>query len=611
MKPSNSGDKDAVLDVSKAPAAPGVYQMFDEAGIVLYVGKAKELKKRLSSYFRENLSPKTLRLMQQVRRIETTVTLSESEALLLECQLIKRYHPRYNILLRDDKSYPYLVVNSEHAFPKVDRYRGSKKKNHQYFGPYPNATAVRETLHLLQKIFRLRSCSDSEFASRSRPCLQYQIGRCSAPCVNYISEKAYHDNLQAAIAFLEGKSQEVIQDLVDKMGQASKAHHYEEAILFRDQIQALRHVLEKQCVETMKGAIDVIAVVSKEGIACIQLLLFRGGRLLGSRSFFPKGAADASESEILTAFVSQYYFSKNHREHIPKEIILGESIEDKDVVMQALKESSGHQVLLKTGVKLARAKWLKMAVLNAQKALVERSLQCGVHHERFDDLVRALVLAHTPLRIECFDISHTQGEGAVGSCVVFSREGPLTAMYRRFLLKDITPGDDYAAMTQVIQRRYQRLQKEGAMLPDIILVDGGKGQLHCAKKVMNELGLENIVLIAISKGAARKAGEETLWQSGKTEPLSISPESSGFHLLQAIRDEAHRFAITGHRAKQRKKQLHSVLEEIEGVGATRRRELLQQFGGLKGVKAASIESLMTSPGISRELASRLYHFFRD
>ena len=601
-------DFDAKEFVKHLTGRPGVYQMLDCNNKVIYVGKAKNLKKRVSSYFqRSESAPKVQALVKHINCIEVTVTHTENEALILENNLIKSLLPRYNILLRDDKSYPYIYLSSHQKFPKLTSHRGARSKKGHYFGPYPSAGAVRESLNLLQKIFQIRQCEDSFFANRSRPCLQYQIKRCSAPCTELISEENYRQNIDHAVLFLEGKNQQVIDALVLKMDMASSFLDFEKAAIYRDQIIALRKIQEKQYVSGDGGDMDVVAVDVSAGIACVQVFYIRGGRSLGGKSFFPRNIKGSDASSVLTAFLPQYYLGKD----VPQEIIVSERLDDAVLLEQVLTESSGHKVVLSHNVRLERARWLAMAVTNARYAVKQRLADKAGMQQRIETLQQVLGMDNVPQRMECFDISHTQGELAVASCVVFDRDGPLKSDYRRFNIEGITPGDDYAAMNQALTRRYMRLKKGEGKIPDILFIDGGKGQVSEAEKVLEELQITDIVLVGVAKGPERIAGNESLFLSSRSKPIILPSDSRASHLIQQIRDEAHRFAITGHRKRRAKARTTSPLEAIRGLGAKRRQILLKQFGGLQEVARAGVEELANVHGISKQLAERIYDQFHE
>ena len=590
---------------------PGVYQMLGSEGEVLYVGKAKDLKKRVSQYFNVRAKdPKTLSLVKQIRDIDVTVTHSETEAVLLECNLIKKHKPYYNVLLRDDKSYPYILI-TEHDYPRVDLYRGSRKKKGLFFGPYPNASAVRETISLLQKLFHLRTCRDSVYASRARPCLLYQIGRCSGPCVGLINKEQYAHNIKLAILFLQGKSNEVITGLQEKMEEASTALNFELAAHYRDQINRLRQIQERQYINVAEGEADIIAVRMESGIAGIHLLSFRHGQLIGSRSYFPRAPHDAELDDILNAFLTQHYVSSpSHMESIPKEIIVAKNVPDHALLEKALSDLARHKVHILIPVRGEKKKWLKMAETNVKHALVAHLFSKSNTEERLKAIQRLFALPKPPERVECFDISHTMGEATVASCVVFDNQGPRKRDYRRYNIQDITPGDDVAAMQQVIRRRLMRIKKENLDPPEIMFIDGGKGQLHAAEQVRHELGINNIMLVGVSKGPGRKAGDEALHRIGYA-PIHLAADDLALHYIQQIRDEAHRFAVMGHRQRRDKTRRQSSIELVPGIGAKRRRELLRYFGGIQGVAHASLDELTKVPGISRFLAERIFATLHD
>jgi len=584
------------------PNLPGVYRMLNAENTVIYVGKAKDLKKRVSSYFNKNLaSPRTKMMVSQIANIETTVTRSEAEALLLENNLIKGLMPRYNVLFRDDKSYPYITLTGD-AYPRLAFHRGTQRKGSQYFGPFPSSPAVRESIQLLQKVFKLRTCENTVFANRSRPCLQYQIARCTAPCVNLISEADYAGDVRHAAMFLLGKTSEVVDSLADGMNAAAEAMEYEQAAVLRDRIQALRLVQAKQFVSDFSVSdADVIACAEVQGQHCINLVMIRGGRHLGDKSFFPKNSQDAELAETVEAFITQYYLSQN----TPPLLVCGAEV-NKAEFEDVLSEQSGRKIRVLTNAIGDKKVWLKMAQTNAELALQQRQATSASQQARLLSLREALKLAETTERIECFDISHTMGEATVGSCVVFDRGDMQNSEYRRYNITGITPGDDYAAMRDVLTRRYKKVAAGEGKRPDLIFIDGGKGQLGVAIEVMQEVGLDDILMVGIAKGEERKPGLETMIFSDTGEMLNLPTDNQGLHLLQQIRDEAHRFAITGHRARRAKARITSSLEEIEGVGAKRRKALLVRFGGLDGVKSASIDEIAQVEGISLALAQTIY-----
>ena len=584
------------------PNLPGVYRMINADDVVIYVGKAKDLKKRVSSYFNKGQpAPRTRMMVSQIAKIETTVTRSESEALLLENNLIKGLMPRYNVLFRDDKSYPYIALSND-QYPRIAFHRGAQKKGSQYFGPFPNTVAVRESIQLLQKVFRLRTCENSVFSNRSRPCLQYQIERCTAPCVNLIAEEDYARDVHHAALFLQGREEQVMEELGDKMMKAADAQQYELAAVYRDRMQNLRQVQARQFVSDFNVSdADVIAVAESQGSYCVNLVMIRGGRHLGDKSFFPKNADDCELTSVLEAFIQQHYMSQN----TPPLIIVAIDLPT-ETLEALLSEQSGRKVRINTNPTGDKRVWLKMAQTNADLALSQRSAQTSSQQARLVALREALRLPDSTERIECFDISHTMGEATVASCVVFDRGNIQNGEYRRYNISGITPGDDYAAMRDALTRRYRKVAEGEGKRPDLVFIDGGKGQLGVAKEVMEEVGMADILLIGIAKGEDRKPGLETLIFSDTGEMLNLEKDNPGLHLLQQIRDEAHRFAISGHRAKRGKARMHSSLEDIRGIGAKRRQKLLTHFGGLEGVKSAGVDEISKVNGISIELAQKIY-----
>ncbi len=584
------------------PNLPGVYRMINAENTVIYVGKAKDLKKRVSSYFNKNLpSPRTRMMVSQIVNIETTVTRSEAEALLLENNLIKGLMPRYNVLFRDDKSYPYITLTGD-AFSRLAFHRGTQRKGSQYFGPFPNSVAVRESIQLLQKVFKLRTCENTVFANRSRPCLQHQIARCTAPCVGLISVEDYRNDVHQAALFLQGKTNEVIDALGAQMNIAAENQEYEQAVVFRDRMQALRQVQAKQFVSDFNVSdADVIACAELQGQHCINLVMIRGGRHLGDRSYMPKNTDGETLENSMEAFLAQHYMAQN----TPPLIVVGVKIET-TVLEEVLSEQAGRKVKINTNAIGDKRVWLKMAQTNAELALGQRAATAANQTEKLLALREALHLQENVERIECFDISHTMGEATVGSCVVFDKGDMQNSEYRRYNITGITPGDDYAAMRDVLTRRYKKVAAGEGVRPDLIFIDGGKGQLGVAVEVMAEVGLEDILLVGIAKGEERRPGLETMIFSDTGEMLNLEKDNKGLHLLQQIRDEAHRFAITGHRAKRAKARITSSLEDIEGIGAKRRKALLTRFGGLDGVKSASIDEIAKVEGISQQLAEKIY-----
>ena len=584
-------------------SGPGVYQMLDGEGKTLYVGKARDLKKRLASYFRRRgLPPRTRALMQRVRDVAVTVTRSEGEALLLENTLIKALRPHYNVLLRDDKSYPYLYVSTEQAFPRLELHRGPRNRPGRYFGPYPSAGAVRESLALLQKVFPLRQCQDSFFKNRSRPCLQYQIKRCSAPCVGRISPEAYGEDLRQALLFLEGRSDTLVRQLVQAMEAASRAREYERAAVYRDRIASLRRIQERQYVANQGGDADIVAAYAEAGACCIHLACIRNGHHIGGRSFFPRHPPAAPTAEVLRAFLVQHYLDRG----APAEIVVGEDVEDRRLLAAALSAQAGRRVTIRSGRRGPRARWLEMARLNARQALQRRLAGRLSLERRFQALARALELPQPPTRLECMDISHTGGEATVASCVVFDGEGPLKADYRRYNIRGGTPGDDYGAIRQALARRYRRLQAGEGVLPQILFIDGGRGQVAAAAESLAALGVEGVLVVGVAKDPARRPGRERLFLSGARRPIILPADSPALHLVQQIRDEAHRFAVAGHRARRARRRGTSPLEGIPGVGAKRRQALLTHLGGWQAVRRAGVEELQRVPGISPALARRIF-----
>ncbi len=590
--------------LTTVPHKPGVYRMLGVDDKILYVGKAKDLKNRVSSYFRSNLvNSRIWSMVKQIQDIRITITDTEAEALLLESNLIKKHRPRYNILLRDDKSYPYIYV-SQHKYPRVQFHRGGKQSKGQYFGPYPSAGAVRETLNRLQKLFQVRQCEDSYFANRSRPCLQYQIKRCTAPCTNEISESDYKIGVDHTIKFLQGKSQQVIDDLVQQMDQAALELEYEKAAECRDQIENLRKISQQQYINGAKGDIDVIALQLASNVASIQVLTIRDGNNLGNKNFFPKlPSVEATEEKILSSFIAQYYLNRK----IPSQLLLSHMPEDKEALSEMLSLKAERKVTLSHKTRGERTRWVDMASRNALHALQTNLSSKAGMQKRLQTLRDELQLDYIPARMECFDISHTQGEATVASCVVFGSEGAIKSDYRRYNISGIIPGDDYAAMKQALQRRFKKVQKGEAKLPDILFIDGGKGQVKQALDVIKELQITGVDVIGITKGEGRKADLDTL-TIGKSR-VELAPHSSALHLVQQIRDEAHRFAIAGHRQRRKKARTSSPLEEIAGLGPKRRQTLLKQFGGMRAITIASVDELSKVSGISRQLAEKIYNVF--
>lgn len=584
---------------------PGVYRMLDGQHKVLYVGKARDLKKRVSSYFqRTQASPKTAAMMKLAARVEVTVTNTEAEALLLEYNLIKQHKPKFNVLLRDDKSYPYIYVSTDHAFPRLRFHRGPRTGKGRYFGPYPSTSAVRQTLNDLQKLFLIRNCNDTFFRNRTRPCLQYQIRRCTAPCVGLISEDDYARDIGAAIQFLEGRNQGVIDTFVERMERASESQEYELAARFRDQVSKLKEIEARQLVSRSAGKdLDVLGFASNGGIHCVTVLFIRNGAVVGSRDHFPRAPGDTEKGGILNSFVAQYYLGRD----VPTEIILDTSIEDRELLETELGSRMGRKVAIRSNVRGDRKRWLEMARTNAEQGLNLRLASNATIRRQFAALAEVLELDEAPERLECFDVSHTSGEATVASCVVFNAAGPVKSDYRRFNLSPEAAGDDYAAMAEALRRRYARVRKGEVPMPDVLFVDGGKGQLAEAVGVLRELELDWLTVVAVAKGRARRPGAERLFLPGRTAALQLPPDSPALLLIQQIRDEAHRFAITGHRQRRARARNTSRLEQIPGLGPKKRRELLRQFGGLQGVIGAGVEDLAKVRGISRTLAETIYN----
>nr|WP_199043042.1 excinuclease ABC subunit UvrC [Dyella sp. ASV24] len=589
--------------VKNLSTSPGVYRYFDEEGDLLYVGKAGNLKKRVGSYFlKPRMEPRIAAMVSQIARVDITVTRTEGEALLLESQLIKSLKPRYNILLRDDKSYPYIYLSGREDYPRLAFHRGARNMPGRYFGPYPSTFAVRESLNLMQKLFKVRQCEDSYFKNRSRPCLQHQIGRCTAPCVQLITVDDYRNDVRHAEMFLEGRSSAVIDELAGQMEQASKSLAFERAASLRDQVAALSKLQAEHHVQGASADMDVLACRIEAGMACVSVLFFRNGISLGTRDFFPRLPLDAEPADVLEQFIAQYYLDRP----VPRELILGETLPSQQILGEMLAQQSGHAVELKSSVRGERARFLQMAERNAQASLTAKLASRQTLGARFDDLQKLLELDESPRRIECFDISHTQGELTVASCVVFGPEGPEKSHYRRFNITGITPGDDYAAMHQALVRRFRKVAEGEGAKPDILLIDGGGGQVAQALDVLRELGVTGINVVGVAKGPGRRAGEETLVLADSGRNLHPGSSSPALHLVAAVRDEAHRFAITGHRKRREKARERSVLEDVPGVGARRRSALLKAFGGLSGVEAAGVEELTRVKGIDRGLAERIY-----
>jgi excinuclease ABC subunit C len=596
---------DAASFLENLTQRTGVYQMFDEKGELIYVGKAKNLKQRVSSYFRaRGLNNKTLALVARIFHIEVIITQSETEALILEQTLIKKHHPQYNILLKDDKSYPYIYI-SKHKYPLIAYRRGQKVKSGQYFGPYPNAYAVKESLSYLQRIFKLRNCEDSYFSNRSRPCLQYQIKRCSAPCVKHIGAEDYQHDIDNAILFLQGKSSVLIKELEQQMEEAAKQLLFERAGEIRDQLLHLRTLQEKQYVSTEKGSVDCWASHNSKGSICIQRLSFREGTLINSKSYFPDNKLDEEEDAVLKEMLAQYYLSGNPGNGFPDQVLVELDQESGEILLAAINEVSLKPCYWLQQPRADKRKWLKMTQENAINAATSKSLEKNAYFERFQAVQALLELDKPPNRIECFDISHSKGEATVASCVVADQKGARKDLYRRFNIKDVTAGDDYAAIRQAVFRHFSRL-KEQQDYPDVLLIDGAQGQVNQAHSALTELAVSDVLIIGISKGETRKAGWEFLWPQGESVPILPNQHDRGFLQLQEVRDEAHRFAITGHRKQRAKARTVSGLEAIPGIGAKRRRELLRHFGSMSTLKGASIDEITKVAGISIGLASDIH-----
>lgn len=605
MSKRQPSDFDSAAFLKNLTSQPGVYRMYNSQDEVIYVGKAKNLKKRVSSYFRANLdNAKTRSLVSQIAKMDVTVVNSETEAFLLENNFIKKYKPRYNVVMRDDKSYPFIFL-SDHQHPRLSFHRGPQKKKGEYFGPYPSAWSVRESLRSMQRIFPVRQCEDSYYRARSRPCLQYQMQRCSAPCVEgYVTDEEYKEQVNFARLFLKGKNQQVIGSLVEKMEKASESLNFEAAARYRDQINALRKVQERQWVAGTQDEMDVFGFAFKGNMACIQVMFIRDGQLLGSKAFFPKVPNTADEQEVFESFFLQFYLAGN--KVIPKQIVLAQTLSDQDAIAEVLASEAGYKVTFFKGAREEKRKYLALAQANAQTALEAQYSQQKSVFARYLDLEDALDIDVPLQRMECFDISHTSGQQTVASCVVFNREGPLKSDYRRYNIEGITPGDDYAAMAQALKRRYKSV-KEVQKIPDLLLIDGGKGQLAQAEAFFEDWPHDKKpMLLGVAKGVTRKPGLETLILAGSHDVVSMESHSPGLHLVQHIRDESHRFAITGHRNRRQKVKTTSSLESIPGIGAKRRQQLLKFMGGLQGLKKASRDEIASVPGISQELAETIY-----
>ncbi len=581
--------------------------MLDGEGQVLYVGKAKNLKNRVTSYFRKTgLTPKTAALVKRIVQIDVTVTETETEALILEHNLIKQYRPQFNILMRDDKSYPYIFLSDRDQWPRLSFHRGPKKAKGTYFGPFPSVHAVRESMSFLQKTFRVRQCEDVFFKNRSRPCLQYQIKRCSAPCVGFVEPESYAEDVNLTRLYLDGKAEKILQQLEQDMEKSSLALEFEKAGECRDQISALRQVQAQQMIEKGRGTIDVVAGAVTDGQACVHMLYVRQGRILGSRSYYPKAPLAEKVSDLLEEFLPHLYLDGGGRPDLPKEILVNASLEGTEVLTAALKERIGRNIEIRDSVRGFRAKWIELAQRTAEQNLAGKLASKQTLQQRFESLRDTIGLDEIPERLECFDISHSSGEAVVASCVVFDSNGALKSDYRRFNIENITGGDDYAAMEQAIRRRYTRLMKGEGKLPDILLIDGGKGQIGIAKSVLADLGVVGVIVLGVAKGTTRKPGMETLILADQNNKVIARPQQAALHLIQQIRDEAHRFAITGHKQRRDKKRRTSALEGIPGVGPTRRRDLLKHFGGIVEVKKASVADLMKVTNINKKVAEAIY-----
>ncbi|TJY62329.1 excinuclease ABC subunit UvrC [Sinimarinibacterium sp. CAU 1509] len=601
---SRSFDPRAFL--SQLSTSPGVYRMYGAGDELLYVGKARNLRKRVSSYFlRASGNPRIESMVSQIQRVDVTLTHTEDEALLLEAALIKDQSPRYNVQYRDDKSYPYLRFTS-HRYPRIAFYRGATNGADRYFGPFPSAAAVRETLQTLQKLFHLRPCRDSFFAHRDRPCLQYQIKRCSAPCVGLIAPEDYARDLANAARLLEGKGESLAQDLTTEMQRAADTLDFEQAAKLRDQIAALKRVRQSQSMTGGAEDIDVIAVAAHASSSCVTVISVRDGVNLGHRNHFPKHPAHTPPEELLERFVSQHYLTQKP----PPEVLLSHPLDDGGVSEEAISQHAGRRVRLYCPQRGAKLRLLEMAVSTAAQALSSRLVEAASMDQRLLELQRVFELEHPPRRIECFDISHTQGERAVASCVVFNEDGPLKSAYRKFNIEGIVGGDDYAAIAQAVSRRFARAKAGEGSIPDLLLIDGGQGQLNAALEALDELEMaQEMRVVGVAKGPTRKPGLEELWMPDLELPLRLPADSPALHLIQRVRDEAHRFAITGHRGRRDKARIGSDLDSIEGLGPARRKALLQTFGGLGQLKRAGIDELAQVAGISRTLAERIYAHF--
>lgn len=595
---------DATSVLKTLPKKPGIYQMIDNAKKVIYVGKAKNLKRRVTSYFQKQPEQlKTELMLSKIADIHIIITASENEALILEQNLIKELRPRYNILLRDDKSYPYIVLTEHSEFPRLYSYRGAKRKDSRYFGPFTSGLAVKDSLQFLQKMFQIRNCADSFFTNRSRPCLQYEIKRCSAPCVNYISMIDYGAQVDKARLFLQGKSQMLLQALASEMEIAATNLDFEKAAQLRDHLSKLRQIQEQQHVESRAGDYDVLALIIQHEKIMVSVLSVRSGKILGNQHYFPRVPVIATSAQTMAAFISQYYFNSNT---VPQTILTNILPEDSDWLSSALSEQCFHKVQIVQPQRGEKMQWLEMAIRNAQHTIAMVEQQENIQQIRLNALQSQLSLTQAIERIECFDISHHHGTATVASCVVYGEEGFMRNNYRRFNIKDVVAGDDYAALRQAIKRRYKRILDEQLTLPSIVIIDGGRGQLHQAIDIFSELNIENVTLLSISKGPGRKAEYDQLWRVIDHSPQELMLEGIARLLIQEIRDEAHRFAITGHKKQKIKRQKESVLEIVSGVGAKRQRDLLKWFGGIQALRNASVVEIAKVEGISQTIAQRIY-----
>ena len=596
---------DLKKEIKKFPNLPGIYRMMNGKNEIIYIGKAKDIKKRVASYFGKNhSSPRTKMMVSNIHSIEFTVTNTEAEALILENNLIRNHMPRYNVIFRDDKSYPYLKISGD-QFPRISFHRGIQKKDQNYFGPFPNSPAVRDSIKLLQKVFLLRTCENSVFRNRSRPCMEHQIQRCSAPCVNLISEQDYKEDIDQAMLFLNGKDTKVINSLSEKMSYFAEKNEFERAAVFRDRIQSLRQVRLKQFVSDFsENDADIIAIEEKGGIYCVNLVMIRNSKHLGDKSFFPKGAVDSQDNNILEIFIAQYYNEKS-----PPPVVIIEKKVNKSLLEKFFELKKYRKIKIITRLTKEKRMWMEMAKKNALINISQQSNEKLSFKNKVEAFTKLLNIDSTKNRIECFDVSHMMGEGTVASCVVFDKNGIQKKDYRKYNIKNNKPGDDYGAMREVLERRYTKMINTEAIKPDVVLIDGGKGQLGVAKKVMSELGLIDIFLVGVTKGEKRKSGNETLHMANGDILENIDTNNVGFQLIIQIRDEAHRFAITGHRARRKKSRFTSSLEEIEGIGQTKRRNLLVYFGGIQGIKEANIPELLLVEGINVKLAENIYNYF--